>query len=147
MVQKTRIQNSKSTIRPILQDAGLRCTQGRMDILRILIQSELPLTHEDIYGRLIQTGINRVTVYRVLESLLNVGIVHRVEVGDRIWRFAVCGRLHSGHCHPHFICRECGRIECLSECPMPAISASIPRHRIEEQEVYLRGLCEACAEG
>jgi Fur family transcriptional regulator, ferric uptake regulator len=131
-------------IRTILKDAGLRCTQGRQDILKVLLDSDAPMSHEELCGCLRSVSINRVTVYRVLESFLKAGVVHRVEAGGRVWRFAVCGKMHRGHCHPHFICRECGRIECLNDCPMPEIPRRIPRHTVEEQEVYLRGLCEEC---
>lgn len=145
MNRKIEIPSSNDTLRAILKDAGLRCTQGRIEVLRILLNSEDPMTHEEVSAHLSFSLINRVTVYRVLESFLHAGIVHRVEAGGRVWRFAVCGRMHQGHCHPHFICRECGRIECLADCPMPAIPQLVPPHTIEEQEVYLRGLCPECA--
>ncbi len=135
---------AEEKIRDLLKEAGLRCTKGRIDILRILLQSDEPVAHEDVFEQLRETGINRVTVYRVLVSLQKAGIVHRVDIGDRVWRFAVCGRLHQGHCHPHFICRECGRVECLMDFPMPELPQSIPQHTVEEQEVYLRGLCKKC---
>lgn len=136
---------SVERIQAILKDAGLRCTQGRRDVLRVLLDSDAPLSHDELCACLCGVSINRVTVYRVLESFLKAGIVHRVEAGGRVWRFAVCGAMHRGHCHPHFICRGCGRIECLNDCPMPEFHPCIPRHTVEEQEVYLRGLCDQCA--
>lgn len=145
MEPETESQSSDIAVRSILKDAGLRCTQGRIEILRVLLNTQDPQTHEELFAQLSQTLVNRVTLYRVLESFLHAGIVHRVEAGGRVWRFAVCGRMHHGHCHPHFICRACGRIECLANCPMPEIPRLIPQHTVEEQEVYLRGLCAECA--
>ncbi|MBN2329331.1 MAG: transcriptional repressor [Candidatus Omnitrophica bacterium] len=142
--QNDAAMNEKN-IRAILRKANLRCTRGRVDVLQVLLESPDPTTHEDLHKKLQGTGINRVTVYRVLETLQKSGIVHRVEAGDRIWRFAVCGRMHPGHCHPHFICRQCGKIECLKEFPMPDMPSVAKDYTVEEQEMYLRGICPNCA--
>ncbi len=137
--------NIRERVERLLQKAQVKRTKPRMILLETLLESRIPLSHEEI-GRLLEgTGINRVTIYRVLQRLLDAGIVHRVEAGDRIWRFAVCECGRSGHCHPHFTCRICGRVECMSGYPMPELKPSPSGYQFEELEVYFRGICADCS--
>lgn len=122
---------------------GLRQTRGRLQLLNLLMENDQPLSHQELLEK---SGLSRVALYRALESLHTVGIVHRVEAGDRTWRYAICGCGHSSHCHPHFTCRICGEVECLSEIALPEISLRNPNVRIEEQELYLRGVCARCGD-
>jgi len=85
-----------------------------------------------------------VTVYRGLHAFTEAGLVHRIEAGDRLWRFAVCKCGSPSHCHPHFTCRSCGKVECLKALGLPRISNLAPGYVIEEQEVYVKGLCADC---
>jgi Fur family ferric uptake transcriptional regulator len=67
-----------------------------------------------------------------------------VKAGDRSWRFAICSCGSSKHCHPHFICRSCGSVECLQGLQIPAPLKLKPGYRAEELEIYIRGLCARC---
>jgi Fur family ferric uptake transcriptional regulator len=133
-------------IEELLHETGLRRTRGRVQVLKVLMSSREPLTHQEVFTRMGSTGMHRVSVYRVLQSLMDAGIVHRIEAGDRLWRFAVCGCGRSSHCHPHFTCRECGRVECLSEIDLPYFSQLEPGYVVEEQEVYIHGICADCSQ-
>lgn len=130
----------------ILKKAGLRCTPGRIEIISILLHSEHPLSQEEITAELSRNGLDRVTVYRALEAFFKEGIVHRVETGDRLRRYALCACGSRKHCHPHFVCRECGRVECLTGVKLPTFTEPKPGYKVEEQETYLKGICPECAE-
>lgn len=136
------------TAESILQAAGLRCTEGRVAMLEVLLRADNPLTHQEVLRAVEPVGLNRVSVYRALDAFLKAGIVHRVEVGDRVWRFAVCdcGNV-GGHCHPHFTCRSCGKVECLNSVTLSPVLEPEKGYIIEEQEVYWRGLCPECSKG
>jgi len=133
----------------ILSSAGLKKTPGRLAVIRLLLENREPLTHQEIYERLDDIEINPVSVYRSLDAFTRAGIVHKVEAGDRIGRFALCGcgtpHKGNGHCHPHFICKSCGRTECLEDQEMPELAAVKPGYKVEEKEVYLRGICSKCS--
>ena len=133
----------------ILSSAGLKKTPGRLAVIRLLLENREPLTHQEIYERLDDIEINPVSVYRSLDAFTRAGIVHKVEAGDRIGRFALCGcgtpQEGHGHCHPHFICKSCGRTECLEDQEMPELAALKPGYKVEEKEVYLRGICSKCS--
>ena len=128
----------------LLGHAGLKRTPGRVEMLSVLLNAHEPLTQQEILDRVSETGFNRVSVYRSLHAFTEAGLVHRVEAGDRLWRFAIC---HCGsriHCHPHFTCRVCGKVECLSNVSLPQLKEPLPGYRVEEQEVYLKGTCAGC---
>jgi Fur family ferric uptake transcriptional regulator len=104
------------------------------------------LTHNEIEARLdARRGINRVTVYRVLEWLTNHNLAHKIAGEDRVWRFTVQEGGHSGH-HPHFVCNGCGRVLCLADSahrPEPVLPVGFEP---TEVELTVKGLCDACGE-
>ena len=86
----------------ILRDASLRVTPCRTSLLDLLLRARDPLTQKELMASLEKRGFNRVTIYRALQTFLNVSIVHRIVTEDRVWRFAItlCGHRGQGHCHP-----------------------------------------------
>ena len=128
----------------VLAGVKLRRTPGRILLLSVLLRAKTPLTHEDLLERVSRRNIDRVTVYRTLRAFMNAGVVHRIDPGDRLWRFAVCGTVHRGHCHPHFTCRVCDTVECLNDVALPRLKGSHRAYSIEEQEMYMRGVCARC---
>jgi len=132
--------------REMLHHAGLKCTPGRVAMLSVLLEADRALSQAEILERLEGTGLNRVSVYRGLHAFTEAGLAHRVEAGDRLWRFGTCTCGSHVHCHPHFTCRGCGQVECLNSVSLPAMEP-LAGYRIEEQEIYIRGLCPRCAEG
>jgi len=129
----------------ILRAAGLRVTSCRLSLLTLLLRATEPLTQKELMANLEEQGFNRVTIYRALQTFLEASIVHRIITEDRTWRFAItlCG--HRGHCHPHFTCSRCGRIQCLEGTAIPPVR--LEGHRIEAQAMYFWGLCPGCLEG
>jgi Fe2+ or Zn2+ uptake regulation protein len=125
-----------------LRSAGIRITACRTSLLHLLLQAKEPLSQKDLTASLEEQGFNRVTIYRALDTFLEACIVHRIVTEDRTWRFAITRCGHRGHCHPHFTCRECGRIRCLEGVSIPAVRAE--GHRIEARAMYLWGLCPGC---
>ncbi len=132
-------------VKEILQRAGLKLTPGRMALIELLYKEGKPLTQQEITEQLSEIDYNYVSVYRNLNSFMKKGIVHRVETGDRTWRFALSTCGCSRHCHPHFICRSCGRVECLKDLSIPEPPPVKPGYTVEEQEIYIRGLCKKCS--
>ncbi len=128
----------------ILRNAKLRVTSCRTSLLGFLLLAKEPLTQKELTEHLEEQGFNRVTIYRALRTFLDASIIHRIVTEDRTWRFAISHCGHRGHCHPHFSCRECGRIRCLDGVAIPTVR--LEGHRIEAQAMYLWGLCPACRE-
>lgn len=131
--------------RHMLKEAGLYCTEARVAILTALLEATSPLRQDQIGGHVASRTLNKVTVYRTLESLVEAGLVHRVFMQNRAWHFELADHCTETQCHPHFTCTSCGVTHCLTEISLPM--AKIPRKGfiINRQQVQLEGLCPACA--
>lgn len=135
---------SEEQIRQLLHAAKLKYTSGRAELIALLIDAEGPLTQEEIAKAL--PKLNKATIYRILDALLQAGQVHRLQNGNRVWQFAFCGcgNIEHTHCHPHFVCRICGKVECLKDVKIPLFRTISEDYRIEEQEIYFKGVCPSC---
>lgn len=127
-----------------LQQAGLRVTRARLAVLRELDRSRQPVSHADINDRLGGGELDRVTIYRNLMALAQAGLVLRTDLGDHVWRFelARAGAPSTTHgTHPHFVCIDCGDVECL---PKGAVAVKPVVASGSVLEVQVRGRCAAC---
>jgi Fur family ferric uptake transcriptional regulator len=132
-------------LRGLVRARGLRATPSRLAVLELLRTSDGPMSHGEVADRLASQAWDRATIYRNLIDLSEAGLLRRTDVGDHIWRFeAITGR-HAASAHPHFVCTECGTIECLPELEYTLTRAKAPRAiRQKRVEVQMRGLCDAC---
>lgn len=131
----------------ILRKAGLKATGLRIEILQVLLEAPEPLAHRDVLNRVGPKSTDRVSVYRALQAFVDKGIAHRVVTADRVGRFALSAKDRDHPLHPHFLCRSCGRVECLTRIRIPSVIPGKIGHRIEEQSWYMRGVCSACLDG
>ncbi|CAN5797153.1 transcriptional repressor [soil metagenome] len=134
-------------LRRALRDVNLRATPSRLGVLSLLRTVAAPVTHGDVADRLASHGWDRATIYRNLVDLAQAGLARRSDLGDHVWRFEAVGTDHTGTPHPHFVCTECGTVECLLELELAGPRrARTPRAlRTRQVEVHVRGLCDACA--
>jgi Fur family ferric uptake transcriptional regulator len=130
--------------REMLKDADLYCTEARIAILKVLLETPRPLRQNQISKRLVNKTLNKVTVYRTLESLAEVGLVHRAFMQKRAWHFELAHHCTSTQCHPHFTCLNCGEVHCLTGIPIPMTKSPYKGFVIYRQQVRLEGLCPAC---
>jgi Fur family ferric uptake transcriptional regulator len=134
-------------LRTMLRAVGLRATPSRLAVLELLLANETaqPLSHAEVVAELAPGPWDPVTVYRNLIDLVEAGLVRRTDVGDHVWRFEHVGNKHDGTKHPHFVCTECGTVECLPVMQFVVPRAKTPRAlKQREIEVHVRGLCDAC---
>ena len=131
-----------------LRDAGLRATGSRLAALRVLLAAHTPLSHNDLVESLASEPWDRATLYRNLLDLVRVGLARRADMGDHIWRFEASKRSHPTGDHPHFVCTECGTVECLPAKMLSFrdVAAAPAALRRKDIEVQVRGLCDKCHE-
>ena len=158
---------SAAALKELLRHAKLRVTGVRLSILRALAASKVALDANAVADQLAEAGdhADRVTVYRTLNTLVDSGIAHRIDPGDRIFRYSLtdhahCTEGHHEHEHPHMVCDTCGAVECIEDAEVvikPRAAASSPgastrpgkpprKFRITQQSVLLHGVCERCGE-
>jgi Fur family ferric uptake transcriptional regulator len=133
--------------RDALKKAQLRCTTSRIAVLQFVSEATTPLSHADVADALVPAGYDKSTLYRCLVEMADAKILSRLELGDHAWRFAFQGGGdHHAEDHPHFVCIDCGKVECLPDVKVQVQSkkglhAAVP----QITEVTLKGHCEACA--
>lgn len=136
-------------IRAAIRAAGLRSTMSRVAVLSYLQSVTTPLSHAEIFYALEGQGVDRATVYRNLVDLTEAGLLVRTDVGDHVWRFELrrAGQTERQTEHPHFMCTDCGGVECLPEIQVRIKpTAAIPRSvRVQQVEMHFKGLCDRCA--
>jgi Fur family ferric uptake transcriptional regulator len=138
-------RDDRETLRAALRDTGLRATPSRIAVLQLLRSAESPVSHSDVTAKLASQGWDPATIYRNLTDLSDVGLARRTDVGDHIWRFEAITGNHEASAHPHFVCTECGTIECVPDFEYAITRTKAPRAiRQKRVEVQLRGLCDAC---
>ena len=135
--------SSNPSVRAQLRATGERITPARAAVFALLRESEQALSHQEIesgLGRAKQ--LDRVTVYRVLEWLVEQGLAHKVAGIDRVWRFSIAREAHDRHAH--FQCSGCGKVVCLAEIATRRVP--LPRgFRSERVDVTVKGRCAECA--
>lgn len=126
----------------LLRAAGVKVTPGRVRVLDALVTAAQPLSHADLEALL--PDADRVTLYRVLDSLVACGLALKAVDARGVFRFSASGtqREHSGHVH--FRCTGCGSVFCLKAAPPPP--PKLPRgFRLAEVEYDVRGTCASCS--
>ena len=132
---------------PLPLPAGMRATRAVVALLRLLpAQPDGGWTQALVETALQQQGIavNRVTVYRALDFLLENGLVHRIASLN-----AFMGCSHPEHVHQgqFLICRECHvalELEQSSISDAIVASAKDVGFSVETQTVEVVGLCASC---
>lgn len=139
---------SDVTTSALLRRVSLRRTPVRTGVLDVLSRSDRPLSVTEILAKM--KGLaDTVTVYRTLHTFVRKKLVHRVRGGDRSWLYAMSRTEQKPqHLHPHFVCDECGKVECLEEASVPA--TLVPslgvggEYKVRWPEVVLHGVCPRC---
>ncbi|MHC4557890.1 MAG: Fur family transcriptional regulator [Planctomycetota bacterium] len=132
-------------VHDMLKAAKLYCTYNRVAILKMLMKAGKPLSQDQIAQRSGKKRFDKVTIYRTLESLLRVGLVHKAYMEKRAWHFELAHNCTESQCHPHFTCTSCGDTHCLTEISLPMAKSPHKGFVIHRQQVRLEGLCPACA--
>lgn len=145
MVGSNKIDSTSADVaEEFIRQTGARLTRPRIMVLTVLLKAERALTHHEVEARLsADSGVNRVTIYRVLEWLTENGLAHKISGDDRIWRFNAAAHAHTGP-HAHFECSDCGQVLCLEPVearPAVKLPAGFRQNAVE---LTVKGLCADC---
>lgn len=140
--------DSLSTLQAKLRDAGLRSTSARIAVLKALQVAKQPLSHNDLAVLLEGDSFDKTTIFRNLTDLTESKLLKRIDVGDHIWRFELIATENDGAGHAHFVCTDCGDVDCLPELELK-VSKKRPGSKAKVgnvSEILLKGHCEDCEE-
>lgn len=128
-----------------LRDGGHRLTSSRLVILEALVESGGHLSADELAlsVRRRDDNVSRMTIYRTLDLLCDLGHVRPVYQGARAARFIL---LEDGR-HHHFVCSGCDLVfefdDCLVEDLLNRLQDTagfdVQAHLLE-----LYGLCDSC---
>jgi len=131
----------------LLMGRGLEPLTNRMRVLEVVGGNSSPLSAQDIYATLNRSSaINRVTVYRILETLVNKGLVDRLSGGGRSLVYGLAPN-ENHPAHPHFHCKSCGALQCLQPGSLKVDLRGIERSfagEIQSVEIRVDGICKNC---
>ena len=131
----------------LLNASDLAVTENRLRVLEAIGNNDYPLSVGDIY-RILERGpsINRVTVYRILDLLVDREVVERLSTGGRAFYYGLAPNDYH-RTHPHFYCKNCGQMDCLDPESLAietdALWKTFPG-RIDKVEVRVDGICKNC---
>jgi len=129
-----------------IRATGARVTTSRVRVLRLLQLAQEPLSHGDIELQLSKDalpGMDRVTLYRVLDWLSEVSLAHKAADARGVFRFSAAQPNVEHAAHVHFRCTGCGGVFCLKAPPPPP--PPLPKgFRLAAMAVDIRGECPRC---
>lgn len=135
----------------ILRSHNLKVTNIRLRVMKLLTSSAVAMSHAQISELLDDKTIDKVTLYRTLNSFVEKGIAHKVANEDRNWLYAIYddhAHKHedSSHNHAHFICDDCEKIYCfpIDEKLLSINKQNLYGFEIKQQEIRLHGRCPVC---
>ncbi|MBS4066487.1 MAG: transcriptional repressor [Chitinophagaceae bacterium] len=136
----------KEAIRDILKKNHMSITDSRVQILDLFYSQDGALAHADIEKKT-GDGIDRVTIYRTLQTFEEKGIIHTIPTADNSVKYALCkeqcaeGHHHDNHVH--FICDDCGKTICLDDVLVPEVK--LPKDfEPHQSNMVVNGICGDC---
>lgn len=124
---------------------GYRLTAARRIILETLVGSGGHLTADELTELVRQrsVAIGRMTVYRTLDLLCDLGLIRPVYQGTGAAHYIL---MQDGH-HHHLICIGCGRVVEFDECALDETHKRIALRfgfEVKGHLLELYGLCADC---
>jgi Fur family ferric uptake transcriptional regulator len=128
-----------------LQEGGFRLTQSRRHILAALVASEGHITADNLVEIVHRKrpGIGRMSVYRTLDLLSELGLIRPVYQGTGAAHYIM---LDNGH-HHHLVCSTCDKVFEFDDCVLQEIENNISsafNFEIQGHLLEFFGRCHDC---
>lgn len=138
--------------RAVLAGRGYRAGGARSAVVESLGRAGGCLTADEVVARLREEGgrAGPASVYRALNLLSELGLLHRATVGDAPVRYDLVDPGGEHDHHHHIVCERCGRTVTFADPELEqAIDAVSERvgYVVDSHDVTLRGSCAECAAG
>lgn len=144
MQQHTTQPNKLEQLAQRCREKGLPFTTQRRVIFQAVLQRSDHPTADQIYTDIKSQmpNVSRTTVYRALETLVQLEMICRANHAGSAARFDP----NIGH-HHHLICHECQALRDIDASEIEGVTlpkALVNTFRITDYSIYLSGLCAAC---
>ncbi len=114
----------------LTNNTNIKLTTARKSILELLVNSNKPLSYEDMKEYI---SMDKATFYRNITIFEEENLISSFESNDKKRYFEIKKTQHS-----HFICSSCSKIECIHE----KVDFHLPNYKIEN--IIIKGICKEC---
>ncbi len=129
----------------LLKTNDLKVTPIRTAILLILGSEKGPIGVSEIIKKVEASGVSSdpATVFRTMNSFVEKKIVRPIQLFEGKVRYEMAGLAD----HHHFICKNCGVIQDISDCNISSLEKEIEKEKkveIHNHSLEFFGLCKKC---
>lgn len=130
-----------------LREHGLKATPQRIALYEALASTDSHPTAEEIHRHISRShpAVSLNTVYTSLEAMVSARLVRRVQTGECVYRYDA--RIAP---HAHLVCTACDGVRDVNGAlgdrlvALAHDAAQTGGHTIEDQDLYVYGLCPPC---
>jgi Fur family ferric uptake transcriptional regulator len=136
-------------IKKQLHGQSYKLTPQREATVRVLLENEQDhLSAEDVYLLLKEKSpeIGLATVYRTLELLSELKIIHKINFGDGVARYDLNAE-GAERFHHHLVCIHCGSVDEILEDLLGDVEQKVERDfnfKILDHRLTFHGICHRC---
>lgn len=132
-------------LKQIVKQRGLKHSNQREQIVRVLFEAKNHLTPEEIYNEVkkINSSIGLATVYRTLSFLEKEDFVKSISFGSEGKKY----ELNRGEHHDHMICIKCGKIIEFFNEELEHLQEDIAQKygfKLLSHQMNMYGICKEC---
>lgn len=131
----------------LLTKNGLKRTGPRLKVLGIL-SSRDSATSQPYLEKVMGEEADRVTLYRILQTFEEKGIIHKVLDNQGTANYAICSHKCTEQSHHdehlHFNCTNCKNVYCLNAVSIPTLKPPVG-FTIEKVSLIASGTCPNCS--
>lgn len=132
-------------IEEFISSKGVRPTAMRILVFRFMMTSKTAKTLSDIENAFAKS--ERTTLYRTLKTFEKKGIVHPIDDGTGVIKYALCAKECKCELerdlHLHFRCTNCKETQCLTEHKIPKINLP-DGYYAKDVNLVVKGICPNC---
>ena len=138
------MNNQFAVLGKALHKEGYRLTEARRSILEALVDSGGHISADGLAEavRQIAPGVGRMTVYRTLELLSELGLIRPVYQGTGAAHYIL---MENGH-HHHLICSNCDRVIEFEDCLVEELARALGGRfdfKVQGHLIELYGVCQS----
>jgi Fur family ferric uptake transcriptional regulator len=138
----------KESFEEILRKNELKVTGPRLNVLDIVASREAAVSQPTL-EKMVGKDIDRVTLYRILKTFEEKGILHKVIDLNGTANYAICSSSCTKHAHHdehfHFNCTNCLNVYCMNDFHLPALK--MPQgFTAQSVNLAITGICKYCNE-
>ncbi|AIY80406.1 transcriptional repressor [Clostridium botulinum] len=133
-----------SEIALIFKEKKLKLTPQRLAVYNYLLGTTSHPSAETIYKAIHEQypTMSLATVYKTLKTLVDVGLIQEINVGEGNFRYD-----RNSNSHPHIQCLTCGRIDDFEDLNLDYLNQLAEDHSkftVCYNRVYFYGYCKDC---